>query len=374
MKKLNVIACLVVWALSLGMQASAQDDGSHAIQPFYDAHGAVRIETQELDRGADTIMNTFHRADDVVWSRIVYRIIDMRYKQNYRLYFPIKPEENKYHSLFRIMLDALASGELHAYQKQEDYNIKPLFDERLLLKPSDLISYTTFGEDPEEKLLQQYGSKESYEEFFGVGAWETTIANAQKSLFYYCDPGDTTHVCFKANPVKIYPEYAKNQMKFLIQEVVFFDKHYSRLFTKIIAIAPLYAAMESEAAPAAEDDGEGGEGETAQEGDGVQDNNAGSRAYEALCAQLLWWCPFDEFRPFLARRYMIPDVGNDKARVTFDEFFSKRLFSSYIIGDDNMYDRLFISADQKTSEEEIHREQERVATELLTLEQDLWEY
>jgi hypothetical protein len=33
----------------------------------------------------------------------------------------------------------------------------------------------------------------------------------------------------------------KNQLKFLTQEIVFFDKHSSRMYSKIMAIAPLYA-------------------------------------------------------------------------------------------------------------------------------------
>lgn len=34
--------------------------------------------------------------------------------------------------------------------------------------------------------------------------------------------------------------YAKRQYKFLIEEIVFFNKHYSKMYTKIIGIAPLY--------------------------------------------------------------------------------------------------------------------------------------
>jgi hypothetical protein len=92
---------------------------------------------------------------------------------------------------------------------------------------------------------------------------------------------------------------------------------------------------------------------------------------EALCRQLMWWCPFDEFRKYMAKQYIIPQ-GNDTKRVTFEEFFGKKLYTSYLIGDSNMYDRMFTN--YVKTEAEVRQEQSRVATELLDFEQDLWEY
>ena len=71
------------------------------------------------------------------------------------------------------------------------------------------------------------------------------------------------------------------------------------------------------------------------------------------------------------RWYIIPQ-GNDTKRVTFEEFFGKKLYTSYLIGDSNMYDRMFTN--YVKTEAEVRQEQSRVATELLDFEQDLWEY
>lgn len=335
MKKICLIASMLVVALTMQAQ--------HQINSFFDTKGAVRLETQELDRVADTLVSVFHRADDVVWSRVVYRVIDMRYKQNYQLYFPLNPEDPQYRPLFRVMLDGLADGGLNAYAIQSESNIKPLFDESLLLKGQDLVDAVSYGESQTITM-----SEEEYDEMFGPGAYQMMIAQSGKSLFTLCNPNDSSVVCFRPRG---YQEFARNQLKFLIQEVIFFDKHYSRLFSKIVAIAPLYA-------PRAFEDGAAADEMT---------------PFTALSMQILWWCPFDEFRRYMARQYMIPQ-SNDTKRVTFDEFFGKRLYSSYLIGDSNMYDRMFVYQDQQTTEEEIRKEQERVATELLNLEQDLWEY
>ena len=85
----------------------------------------------------------------------------------------------------------------------------------------------------------------------------------------------------------------------------------------------------------------------------------------------MFWIPFDALRPYLAMQYAIPN-RNEVKRVTFDDFFQKRLFTSYIVGEGNMYNRWI--PDYAKSHEDIKKEQERIATELLNFEQDLWEY
>jgi len=60
---------------------------------FFEKNGTVALQTTSLNALADTIAVMNHRWDDVVWSRTVYRVIDMRDKQNYQLYFPIVPNE-----------------------------------------------------------------------------------------------------------------------------------------------------------------------------------------------------------------------------------------------------------------------------------------
>jgi gliding motility associated protien GldN len=142
-----------------------------------------------------------------------------------------------------------------------------------------------------------------------------------------------------------YKGFVRNQLKYIIQEIIFFDKHYSRLYSKILAIAPLHA-----------------DNTTYYEGQSVM---------EALYGQILFWVPFDAFRPYMAKQYVMQSDNNSK-RVTYDDFFIKKLYSSYIIGTSNVYDRMI--PDYATTPEDIAREQERVEWELLSAEQDLWEY
>lgn len=310
MKKISLIAVLLLSFLAA--------DAQHQINSFFDMKGAVQFETTELDEAADTLVSIFHRRDDVVYSRIVYRVIDMRYRQNYQLYFPTNPDEPKYKSLFRTILWAITQG-LPIYEKStETGDIKP----NLWEEPLDV------AEIPGMLNTDQEGN--------GTG----DIATDDYMLIHY--DSTTNEITFNNYA---YPAFARNQLKYLIQEIVFFDKHYSRLYSKIIAIAPL----QSDKIQYYED----------------------MPLMEAMYQSILFWISFDDLRPYMARQYIIPEA-NDSRRVTFDEFFAKKLYTSYLIGDSNMFDRMI--GDYTADEKEIKKEQARIESELLNFEQDLWEY
>ncbi|MEI8084938.1 MAG: gliding motility protein GldN [Paludibacter sp.] len=285
--------------------------------PFFNEKGTVRIQTTELDAMADTIATVNHRADDVVWSRIIYRIIDLREKQNFQLYFPTRPND-EYRSLFRVILDAIANKTkpLTVYSRSER-ELKPLFQDEFVLKGISLSNVFAFSGDstdvkidPEKNIVRFDSVKNS-----------TTVENT-----YYND-------------------YVNNQYKYLIQEIVFFDKHTSRMYTKIMAIAPLYGASPY--------------------------NKEKVNAWKYFQNSILCWILFDDLRPYMAKQYVIPN-GNETQRLTYDEFFAQKLYSSYILGDGNMSNKMLLQ-DFKDPDK-IRKEQKRIETEILNTEQDLWEY
>ena len=86
---------------------------------------------------------------------------------------------------------------------------------------------------------------------------------------------------------------------------------------------------------------------------------------------VLCWIAFDELRPYLVKQNVIPN-GNDTERLTYDDFFSQKLYDSYLLGDSNMYSRMLL--DYLADEDKLRSEQHRIDTELMNFEQDLWEY
>ena len=317
MKKISIL----VFVLLSSVMMSAQ----FQIDSFFDEMGNVNLTTQESSESYSGKMTITHRVDDVAWARIVYRVIDMRFKQNYQLYAPVSPDDPQYRSLFRTMLAAIQDG-MPVYEKSSNIGeIKPLFAEPM---PKEMIP-TILNTDRTGEL--------------GDG----NIATSEYMLLNYDSVADV----MKFNNFA-YNTFVRNQLKYIIQEVIFFDRHYSRLFKKITAIAPLNA-----------------DNATFYEGMPVM---------EALYGQILFWVPFDAFRPYMAKQYMTPKK-NDNQRVTYDEFFEQRKFSSYIIGTNNVYNRMIpelVSSklEGEALREAIKKEQDRVENELLNVEQDLWEY
>ena len=346
MKKLIIAALLFMGVVCAKAQVQ---------NPYLDENGAVRLETEEMKK--DTLLKVEHRSDDIVWSRIVYRVIDMRYKQNYQLYFPTNSDDPQYRSLFKVILDAIVDG-MPIYSKSES--------------SPDFKPYLQFGAMTRDAVP---GLLNTDKDGYGTG----DIATDEYMLINY----DSVADMMRFNNI-YYKQFVRNQLKYMLQEVVFFDKHYSRLYSKIIAIAPMNSDK-----------------------DGIE----GMSVTEALYQEVMFWVVFDKLRPYMATQYMIPQA-NDTRRVTFEQFFAEKLYTSYLIGDSNMYDRMFteyaekaakrapanagVAADEDLAvneeevaaegpskeeqeykarlEKELKREQQRVQDELMTFELNLWEY
>lgn len=311
MKKVSIFVLVLFGSLMTFAQ--------HRINSFFDDMGIVSLETQELKESSDTLVTVFHRTDDIVWSRVVYRIIDMRFKQNYQLYTPVSAEDPVYSSLFRTMLRAIENG-MPVYEKSANVgDIKPYFN---------------VGPMPKEMIPTLLNTDRTGE--LGDG----NIATSEYMLLNYDSIADK--MTFNGYS---YNGFVRNQLKYMIQEIIFFDKHYSRMYSKILAIAPMNV-----------------------DNAGVHE---GMSVMQALYGQILFWVPFDSFRPYMAQQYVTPR-GSDSKRVTFDDFFMQKEYSSYLVGVNNIYSRMI--PEIGSTHEEMQREQERIETELLNVEQDLWEY
>jgi len=303
------IASLVVALLMVTAIATAQENPVS----FFDKKGTIHVEITK-DSVGDSLIDVYHRSDNVVWSRIVYRIVDMRDKQNYQLYFPIRRGE-EYCSLFRLMLESVAKG-CPVYRKNAR-ELKPSYTDSAKLVGEELSKAFAYNEDNYNNLIQYDPAKKTY------------------SL-----------------SIDQYSNYVKNQLKFLIQEVIYFDNHASRMSTKIIGIAPLYALH--------------------------PDNTDAKESIRYFQGSILCWFAFDELRPYLAKQYMLPN-GNETQRMSFDQFFQQKLYYSYLLGEGNLFSRMLLDDEKFIQDPEkfakhVHNEQARIEREIMNVEQDLWEY
>lgn len=124
-----------------------------------------------------------------------------------------------------------------------------------------------------------------------------------------------------------------------VKEDWFFDKQRSVMDVRIIGICPI---IESYDPVSGEDKG----------------------------AHPLFWIYFPDVRPLLAKSEVF-NRFNDGARLTYDDLFWKRMFSSYIYKESNVYDRKIVDY-AKGIDQQL--ESDRIKNEIFEFEHNLWEY
>lgn len=124
-----------------------------------------------------------------------------------------------------------------------------------------------------------------------------------------------------------------------IKELWYFNKRSSRLEVRIIALCPIREYIKDD--------------------------------YDGILKRELFWIDYGEFRDLFAKR-KVYNFKNDAVRLSLDDIFLKRFFSSRIIKETNPYDNRSISS-YATGLDAI-LESDRVKDEMFRFEQDLWEY
>ena len=123
-----------------------------------------------------------------------------------------------------------------------------------------------------------------------------------------------------------------NVTRMRIKEDWYFDKKLSQFLVRIIAIGPLVV----------EEDG-----------------------LSQIC-----WIPYEDSRKVFANA-MAFNRNNAAQRRTYDEILQKRIFDSYIVKEENVYDRYINSYAFNI---DALYESERIKNEMFDFEQSLWEY
>lgn len=76
------------------------------------------------------------RAEDIIWKRDVYRILDLTVDQNAPLYYPVEPSADKM-NLFSTIFAAIAKGNVTAYEYLDG---REVFNSQYAIKFKDLLN------------------------------------------------------------------------------------------------------------------------------------------------------------------------------------------------------------------------------------------
>lgn len=91
--------------------------------------------------------------------------------------------------------------------------------------------------------------------------------------------------------------------------------------------------------------------------------------------QPVFWIYYDDARELLSKERLVNQF-NDASQLTFDDFFIRRLFSSYVVKETNPSNRNIIDILGQTDPKDTRKlhESERIKKSISDYEQSLWEY
>ncbi len=255
------------------------------------------IYTKENARTRRAISYPHLREADVMWSKRVWRVIDLREKINHTLYYPDQPILDR-----KSLFDVIKSAAI------KDGSIT-LFDQAAI---DDEFRYDMTKTEIEARLVR----------------WDSTAQTE--------DPN---------NPGTMLSAPTKNETtsaqiwKYWVKEDWFFDKQRSVMDVRIIGLCPLIEKV--------------------------------SETGERLGSDVpLFWVYFPEARPVFANAEVFMR-HNDAERRTLEDIFWKRMFSSYVRKESNVYDRGIFEYKVGI---DLLLEAERVKNDIFTYEHDLWHF
>lgn len=235
---------------------------------------------------------------DVMFTKRVWRHINLKEKTNYPLYFPIQPTRGR-RSLFTVLTDAIRT-------------------------PRSTTPYGT-------NTLRVFADEEFTQPYVDAAAFDTSaymryVITTYDSITQNNNTDTIPVTNFHISGVRVVEDW-------------FFDKKRSQMDFRILALGLVVNEKDI-------------------------DRSKPSQNAE------IFWVYYPEARNWLCNQEVF-NPKNDAGRISFDDFFLKRRFASYIYKVENVHNRLIANY---TNGLDALLESEKIKQEIFQFEHDLWEY
>jgi gliding motility associated protien GldN len=326
MKKMKKIFILIF--ISLPMLIVAQvltpPDLEYSSNPDTVLDGAfekIHNETKTVAYKYPTI-----KEKDIVWSRTIWREIDLKQKINHHFYFPtIEKRENlnpEKMSLIDVVMEELQYGDTSLFRA---------FNVPLNTVPGNEFKYGALtpeqimiiGATLSDSIPKKDESGKVLRDTFSLGL------NAAGELY------GTNEILMKPGEIE---DFKRPEVQsWWIKEEWFFDKHRSSMDVRIIGLCPI-------------------------------------RTYEKdqkIRKEPLFWIYFPEWRDLLVQTKVANFTKNNAQQRSYLGIFEKRMFGSRILQESNIMNR---SIPDYMIGLDALLESERIKEEIFNIEHDMWEY
>jgi len=297
----NILTLLAVFISSLAFSQDVFENDNYKMNNKYE-------KKHHMER--DLVKLSPLREADVMWSRKIWREIDLRQKMNHPFYYPQEGEAETVDrdNLFTVLYNAATKkGEfsIRAFNANNDDEFQEELSVPALMKIIEGTEFTVYEKD-------QYGD-------------DSLDVNNERVV-----KGNSRRNALNQRDIK----------RWRIKEQWFFDKQRSVMDVRIIGLCPI--------------------------ADDRDENGFLTGEPRPIC-----WFYFPEVRHVLKNSLAFNMVKNEAENKTFEDIFMKRMFASTIVKEGNVYDR---EISQYKIGLDALLEAERIKEEIFNIEHDLWEY